>query len=116
MKEENECGGSCSSCAGCSHDEHTEFDSILTLVDENGKDVQFVIEDVIVLEDEKEYLVVVEAGVEEPEALILEVKEEDGEEVYDTVTDEEVAKKVYDKYISGFETEEEVEEETSEEK
>ena len=109
MKEENGCSTSCSSCAGCSgHDHsHEEFESILTLVDENGNDVSFVIEDVIVLENGKEYLVVVEADSKEPEAVILEVKEEDGDEVYDTVTDEAVAKEVYDKYIQGFEASEE---------
>lgn len=104
MEENHGCGaGGCSSCAGCGSHDHEEMDTILTLVDENGKDIQFMIEDVIVLEDEKQYLVVVEAGAEDPEALILEVKEEDGEEVYDTVTDEEVAKKVYDKYLESFE-------------
>ena len=107
MKEENGCSTSCSSCAGCSgHDHshgHEEFESILTLVDENGNDVRFVIEDVIVLENGKEYLVVIEADSKEPEAVILEVKEEDGEEVYDTLTDETIAKQVYDKYVQGFE-------------
>ena len=109
MKEENGCSSSCHSCAGCGSHEHSheEFESILTLTDENGKDISFVIEDVVVLEAGREFLIVVEADSKEPEAVILEVKEEDGEEVYDTVTDEEVAKEVYDKYVQGFEAEEE---------
>ncbi len=100
------CSSSCSSCSGCGSDSHDEFDPILTLVDENGKEVSFMIEDAIVYED-KEYIVAVEVGTEEPEAIILEIKEEDGEEVYDTVTDEAIAKAVYDKYVAGFEATEE---------
>ena len=31
---------------------------------------------------------------------ILEIKQEDGEEVYDTVTDEEIGKAVFDRFVS----------------
>lgn len=110
MYEENEmnsCGTGCDSCAGCGgHDhehEHEEldFDPIITLTDENGKDIQFEILDVVVLEDSKQYLVVAEVGQDDDkdtEVTILEIKEEDGEEVYDTVTDKDVAEKVFAKF------------------
>lgn len=120
MKEENEelenisgCSpAGCAHCAGCGPADE-DFDTpTLTLVDDDGNEVEFEILDVIVLEDEKQYLVVTEAGKEdeEPEAVILEIKEdENGEEIYDTVTDEEIADKVFNMYISQFddETEEE---------
>ncbi len=111
MKEseelENEnigCTSNCAHCAGCGVDEE-EFEPTITLVDDEGKETQFEILDVVVLPNEKQYLVVTEAGVEtdEPEAVILEIKEEDGEEIYDTVTDEAVADEVFNAYISQFE-------------
>ena len=97
--------GGCGSCSGCgSSDDDMDF-SVITLTDEEGNDIEFEILDAIVLEDEKQYIVVskIEENEEDREAMVLEIKTEDGEEVYDTVTDEEVAKKVYDKYVSQFE-------------
>ena len=118
MKEEKEeltgntgCSpAGCAHCAGCGPVDE-DFDiPTLTLVDDDGNEVEFEILDVIVLEDEKQYLVVTEAGkdTEEPEAVILEIKEdENGEEIYDTVTDEKIADKVFNTYISQFDDEEE---------
>lgn len=115
-EEELEVGGCASGCAGCSgcgdHGEE-DYEPTITLVDDEGKEAKFEILDVIVLENEKQYLVVAEAGKEdeESEAVILEIKEENGEEVYDTVTDEAVADEVFNKYISQFDDEEDEEDE-----
>lgn len=99
------CTSNCGTCGGCGHDHSHEdvegFSPIITLTDENGNDVKFEILDVVILEDEKEYLVVAEAedeDKEDVEVTILEIKEENGEEVYDTVTDETVAQKVFDEF------------------
>lgn len=116
MKEENEevmgCTGSCAGCHGCGEDhDHEEIldDGILSFVDEEGNDVRFEILDVITM-DEKEYLVVlpvdeIDEG-EEQGVLILEIKQEDGEEVYDTVTDDEEAEKVFKKFQEDIEADE----------
>ena len=116
------CSSGCSSCSGC-HDhseenEEEEFEPTITLIDEDGKESKFEILDVIVLENEKQYLVVTEAGKEEDEAeaVILEIKEENGEEIYDTVTDEAIADEVFNTYIAQFEDEEDEEEDAKEEK
>lgn len=123
MKEdENEvvgCGCSCESCHGCSPEEveNDEFESgILTFVDEDGKDVQFEILDVVTV-DEKEYLVVMpteENGSEESGVLVLEIKQEDGEEVYDTVTDEAEAEKVFNIFQEQYGYDDEEDEESEE--
>ncbi len=109
-KEElNGCAAGCASCAGCGHDHGhdmelpDDFSPVITLTDEDGQDVQFEILDVVVMDDEKEYLIVSEATDEEKEdveVVILEIKQEDGEEVYDTVTDEEIGKAVFDRFVS----------------
>ena len=103
--EENQCPSEgCASCAGCGAASQDDFDPIITLTDEEGKDIQFEIIDVVVLEDDKQYLIVTEAGKEEEkndddiEVTILEIKEEDGDEVYDTVTDKDIAEKVFKKF------------------
>ena len=46
---------------------------------------------------------------EEVEVVILEIKEEDGEQVYDTLTDEELLKDVYSRFLKqqGIEEDEE---------
>lgn len=111
-KEELEgCAGGCASCAGCGHDHlgselPDDISPIVTLTDEEGNDVKFEIIDVVVLEDEREFLIVAEAEREEEdnvEVTILEIKEVDGEEVYDTVTDEELGKKVFDEFTKNQE-------------
>lgn len=107
-KEELGCGGSCHSCSGCGHDHDHEaaipadFSPIITLTDDNGVDTKFEVLDVVVLEDGKEFLIVAEAEEatkDDVEVVILEIKEENGEEVYDTVTDEELGKKVFDEFV-----------------
>ena len=63
-------------------------------------------------EDEKEYLVVLPVDETEGGVLILEIKQEDGEEVYDTVTDDEEAEKVFNKFQEEYgEDDEEAEDE-----
>ena len=105
-KEELGCGGSCHSCSGCGHDHEAavpaDFSPIITLTDDNGVDTKFEVLDVVVLEDGKEFLIVAEAEEatkDDVEVVILEIKEENGEEVYDTVTDEELGKKVFDEFV-----------------
>ncbi len=103
---EDECAHSCSSCAGCGHSHEDigmeeDFSPIITLTDEDGKDVKFEIVDVVALEENsKEYLIVAEVREdknedEDVEVTILEINQDGDEEVYDTVTDEEIAEKVF---------------------
>ena len=118
MEEEEKevgCGCSCEECHGCSPEaDENEIldDGILSFVDEEGNDVKFEILDVISM-DNKEYLVVLPIDESEDEdkegVLILEIKEEDGEEVYDTVTDEAEAEKVFEKFQEENELEDEEE-------
>lgn len=113
-REELECTHSCATCGGCGHD-HDEIDEmetgIITFVDDEGNDVRFEILDVVTL-DEKEYLVVLPIDEVDSGVLILEIKQEDGEEVYDTVTDDEEAEKVFKKFQEEYgEDDEEVEDE-----
>lgn len=106
-KEELGCGASCSSCHSCCSHEHDneEFDlemedSVIAFTDEEGNNVEFQILDALTV-DEKQYLVVMPCEDEESEdigVVILEIKEEDGEEVYDTVIDDEVAEKVFQEF------------------
>ena len=87
MKEEiNGCAAGCDACAGCGHDHFgselpDDISPIVTLTDEDGNDVKFEIIDVVVLEDEREFLIVAEADREESdenvEVNILEIKEAD---------------------------------------
>lgn len=102
------CASGCGSCSGCGHDHAHEdmelpegMSPVITLTDEEGNDVKFEILDVVVLDDETEYLVVTEHSEEEKddvEVVILSIKEVDGEEVYDTVTDEKLAEKVFNEF------------------
>lgn len=113
-REELECTHSCATCGGCGHD-HDEMDEmetgIITFVDDEGNDVRFEILDVVTL-DEKEYLVVLPIDEVDSGVLILEIKQEDGEEVYDTVTDDEEAEKVFKKFQEEYgEDDEQVEDE-----
>ena len=112
--EEFGCGASCSSCHSCcSHDhDNEEFDlemedSIITFTDEEGNDIDFQILDALTV-DEKQYLVVMPCEDEESEdvgVVILEIKDEDGEEVYDTVIDDELAEKVFQEFKKANELE-----------
>lgn len=95
------CGGSCGTCGGCGHDHDDSSLPILVLTDENGNDVTFEKLDVVVL-DGRSFLILAEVKDDESDEIdvvILEIKEEDGEEVYDTVVDEEISKKVYSQFL-----------------
>ena len=70
--------------------------------DENGKETTFEKLDVVVLEDGRSFLIVSEITEnisEEVEIVILEIKTEDGENVYDTLTDKELQKEVYKRFL-----------------
>ena len=99
-KENLECCSSCHDCAGCSHGEENETmeEGVITFTDEEGNDVEFEILDVVPFEG-KEYLVVVPCEDDDDDGvLILEIKQEEGEEVYDTVTDDNIAEKVFEEF------------------
>lgn len=105
------CGGSCGTCGGCGHDHDDSSLPILVLTDENGNDVTFEKLDVVVL-DGRSFLILAEVKDDESDEIdvvILEIKEENGEEVYDTVVDEEISKKVYSQFLKqqGIDEEEE---------
>lgn len=112
-EEELGCTGSCHSCAGCGHDDHDiaeDMSPIITLTDDEGVDTKFEVLDVVALEDGTEFLVVAQAeemDQDDVEVVILQINEEDGDEVYDTVTDEALAKKVFDEFIKQQEDSEE---------
>ena len=105
------CSGSCGTCGGCGSSDEESL-PILVLTDENGKEVTFEKLDVVVLEDGRSFLILAEVKDDESDEIdvvILEIKEEDGEEVYDTVVDEELSKKVYSQFLKqqGIEEDEE---------
>lgn len=105
------CSGSCGTCGGCGSSDEESL-PVLVLTDEDGKEVTFEKLDVVVLEDERSFLIVSELKEdyeEEVEVVILEIKEEDGEEVYDTLTDEDLLKEVYSRFLKqqGIEEDEE---------
>lgn len=108
---------SCDECMECLHEEEILDDNegILTFVDEKGNDVKFEILDVITMND-KEYLVVlpIDEDKEDEGVLILEIKTVDGEEVYDTVTDEDEAEAVFEKFQEEYGDLEEDEEDEEE--
>ncbi len=107
--EEFGCSGSCGTCGGCGSTSEESL-PVLVLTDENGKEVTFEKLDVVVLEDNRSFMIVSEIKEEETdeiEVVILEIKEEDGEEVFDTVTDEELSKKVYSLFLKQQGIEEE---------
>ena len=103
--EENEelgCTHSCSGCHGCDAGDMElpdDFEPIITLTDEEGNDVKFEIIDVVALEENsKEYLIVApveDMDKDDVEITILEINQDGDEEVYDTVTDEKLAEKVF---------------------
>ena len=104
------CSGSCGTCGGCGSSDEESL-PILVLTDENGKEVTFEKLDVVVLEDGRSFLIVSELKEdydEEVEVVILEIKE-DGEQVYDTLTDEDLLKDVYSRFLKqqGIEEDEE---------
>ncbi len=102
MSEEVECNGVCEGCAchGGSHEE-PEFDGKVTLVDEDGNEVEFEVLDAVLLE-ENEYIIVApsESLTEEAdiEVVVLKVETVDGEESYVTVTEEAEFEKVFEEF------------------
>lgn len=101
MEEFGGCAGSCSTCAGCGPMDMESL-PVLTLTDENGKETTFEKLDVVVLEDGRPFLIVSEITEnisEEVEIVILEIKTENGENVYDTLTDKELQKEVYKRFL-----------------
>lgn len=95
-----DCTGFCGTCGGCGFEDETSL-PVMVLTDENGKDVTFEKLDVVILDD-RQFLILSELkddDSEEVEVVILEVKQENGEQVYDTVQDEELGKKVYAKFL-----------------
>lgn len=101
------CASGCAGCSGCGHD-HTEHNvpegasPIITLTDDEGKDVEFEVLDVVVLEDGREFLIVTEVtekDSDDVEVVILEIKEDAGEEIYDTVVDDKLAEIVFNEFV-----------------
>lgn len=101
------CASGCAGCSGCGHD-HTEHNMpegaspIITLTDDEGKDVEFEVLDVVVLEDGREFLIVTEVSEKDSddvEVVILEIKEDAGEEIYDTVVDDKLAEIVFNEFV-----------------
>ena len=89
MEEFGGCSGSCSSCAGCGPMDMESL-PVLTLTDENGKETTFEKLDVVVLEDGRSFLIVSE---------ITENISEEVEIVIDTLTDKELQKEVYKRFL-----------------
>lgn len=77
---------------GCGHDhEHEEF--VLTLTDENGKDVEMVLVETFDVE-EKVYALLLERSNPEADGIILRMEEENEEMVLYNIEDEEEWAKV----------------------
>ncbi len=77
---------------GCGHDhEHEEF--VLTLTDENGKDVEMVLVETFDVE-EKIYALLLERNNPEADGIILRMEEENEEMVLYNIEDEEEWAKV----------------------
>lgn len=102
MNEEVECNGVCEGCA-ChgGENEEPEFDGKVTLIDEDGNEVEFEVLDAVLL-DENEYIIVApsESLTEEAdiEVVVLKVENVDGEESYVTVTEEAEFEKVFEEF------------------
>lgn len=86
----------------CAHDEHCDCDceeEVLTLIDEDGKERDFVIIDVLEVE-KKEYAILLpveESEDEEDEAIILKFDvDEEGNELLVDIEDDEEWEKVAD--------------------
>lgn len=96
------------------YDGNMDFDGIVELVDEEGKNVKF--EYLMMLEHEGEnYLLLTPAeeidGVDEDEVVILKVDTDDkGEDVYVSVDDEKLMETLFEKYLKMVESEEDEDE------
>lgn len=100
------CTGNCCSChlhdQEMDEEEMLEFDGKITLVDEEGNEVNFDVIDAVLLND-NEYIVVapsenVEDDEKEIEVVILKVEIEGDDESYVTVTDEEEFEAVFEQF------------------
>lgn len=88
--------------------------NIIELIDENGETVQF--EHVMTISyDERDYIVmkVLEnEDTEEDEVIIMRVEsDENGDEVYNTIDDEDEQQEVFDVFLEILDSQEEEEEE-----
>ena len=96
------------------YDGNMEFDNIVELVDDEGKNVKF--EFLMALEHEgAEYILLTPAeeidGVDEDEVVILKVDTDDkGEDVYVTIDDEDLMETLFEKYLKMVESEEDEDE------
>ncbi len=116
--ENNElgCTGNCASCHGhdMAEEEMMEFDGKITLVDEEGNEVEFDVLDAVLLND-NEYIIVapsedVENDEKEIEVVILKVEVEGDDESYVTVTDETEFEAVFEEFKKQNEENLEIEE------
>lgn len=106
MEENKEinCTGNCNGCPchGDSNEEMMEFDGKITLVDEEGNEVDFDVLDAVLL-NENEYIIVapsedVANDEKEIEVVILKVEIEGEDESYVTVTDEKEFDAVFEEF------------------
>ena len=106
LEEEVTCTGNCACChahdAEMSEEEMMEFDGKITLVDEEGKEVNFDVIDAVLLND-NEYIIVapsenVKDDEKEIEVVILKVEIEGDDESYVTVTDEKEFETVFEQF------------------
>ena len=96
-------------------EEEEEFDNIVELTDEDGVTTAFEYQATIELDGE-EYVVLMapqedeDDEEEEGSVVIMKIEEEDGEDVYVSVDDDDVAQKVFDLFLEYLDEEEEGEE------
>lgn len=100
MSEDVHCNGTCDGCSACGGEE-PEFDGKVTLIDEEGNEVEFEVLDAVLLND-NEYIIVApsESLTEEAdiEVVVLKVETEGDEESYVTVTDEKEFEEVFEEF------------------
>ena len=94
-------------------EEEEEFDNIVELTDEDGVTTAFEYQATIEL-DGAEYVVLMapeeDDDDEEGSVVIMKIEEQDGEDVYVSVDDDDVAQKVFDLFLEYLDEEEEGEE------
>ena len=94
-------------------EEEEEFDNIVELTDEDGVTTAFEYQATIQL-DGAEYVVLMapeeDEDDEEGSVVIMKIEEQDGEDVYVSVDDDDVAQKVFDLFLEYLDEEEEGEE------
>ena len=94
-------------------EEEEEFDNIVELTDEDGVTTAFEYQATIEL-DGAEYVVLMapeeDEDDEEGSVVIMKIEEQDGEDVYVSVADDDVAQKVFDLFLEYLDEEEEGEE------